>query len=259
MNEILKTYAPITLEEMSGIRLMNRTDTKYVTTRARLMKVLELAREDYRVQEINGVSNLPYFTRYYDTPRHEMFLEHHNGRKTRQKVRIRAYENTGASFLEIKNKNNHGRTAKKRIPVPTTAAWKEESLQFLNTYSRYEPSLLRGHIENHFNRITLVNRRMTERLTIDTDLCFRNLLTGEEIALPYLAIIELKRDGNTYSPIRETLRKLRVKPSGFSKYCMGMALTDRSLKQNRFKPRLHLLERLRMQNEEEMKHIQITH
>lgn len=256
MDEILKTYDPITLEEMAGIRLMNRTDTKYITTRARLMKVLALASTDYRVQVINGESNLPYFTRYYDTPMHEMFLDHHNGRKTRQKVRIRAYENTGVSFLEIKNKNNHGRTAKRRIPASVANDWQEESLQFLSTYSHYDPTLLQGHIENHFNRITLVNRRMTERLTIDTDLCFHNLLTGEDIALPYLAIIELKRDGNTYSPIRETLRTLRVKPTGFSKYCMGMSLTDRSLKQNRFKPRLHLLERLQALNEQEMRNIQ---
>lgn len=251
MNEILSAYAPITLEEMSSIRLMNRTDTKYITTRARLMEVLRIAQGEYRAQVIDGVSNLPYFTRYYDTPEHTMFLEHHNGRKTRQKIRIRAYENTGAAFLEVKNKNNHGRTAKKRIAVPTTAAWQEESLQFLDTYSRYAPDTLTGHLENHFNRITLVNKRMTERLTIDTDLCFHNLLTGEDVALPFLAIIELKRDGNTESPIREILRRLHVKPSGFSKYCMGMALTDKSLKQNRFKPRLHLLDRLEELNEKE--------
>ena len=35
MTEILQTlkeYIPISLEEMSGIKLMNRTDTKYVNT-----------------------------------------------------------------------------------------------------------------------------------------------------------------------------------------------------------------------------------
>lgn len=35
MTEILQTlkeYIPISLEEMSGIKLMNRTDTKYVTS-----------------------------------------------------------------------------------------------------------------------------------------------------------------------------------------------------------------------------------
>ena len=50
MEEILATYAPITLNEMSGIRLMNRTDTKFVTTEDRLADLLELAQPDYRVQ-----------------------------------------------------------------------------------------------------------------------------------------------------------------------------------------------------------------
>ena len=36
MDSIIRTYSPITLDEMSGIKLMNRTDTKFVTTVERL-------------------------------------------------------------------------------------------------------------------------------------------------------------------------------------------------------------------------------
>lgn len=36
MTDILSQYDPICLEEMSGIKLMNRTDTKFVTNRRRL-------------------------------------------------------------------------------------------------------------------------------------------------------------------------------------------------------------------------------
>ena len=43
MNDILSTYQPITLDEMSGIKLMNRTDTKFVTTVDRLMLLLHYA------------------------------------------------------------------------------------------------------------------------------------------------------------------------------------------------------------------------
>ena len=43
MTDILTNYQPITLEEMSGIRLMNRTDTKFVTNIATLRKLLKLA------------------------------------------------------------------------------------------------------------------------------------------------------------------------------------------------------------------------
>ena len=53
---------------------------------------------------------------------------------------------------------------------------------------------------------------MTERLTIDTGVHFHHLITGTEARLENLAIIELKRDGRTYSPIGEILRELHVRP-----------------------------------------------
>ena len=40
------------------------------------------------------------------------------------------------------------------------------------------------------------------------------------------------------------LRLLRVHPHGFSKYCMGSAFTNNLLQVNRFKPKLHDIERI---------------
>ena len=57
-------------------------------------------------------------------------------------------------------------------------------------------------------------------------------------------IIELKRDGNKTSQINKMLQNLRVKPSRFSKYCVGCAKTDPDLKQNRFKPLFTYLNKL---------------
>ena len=59
-----------------------------------------------------------------------------------------------------------------------------------------------------------------------------------------LVIIELKRDGNVYSPVLEILRVLRIKPSGFSKYCIGSVMTNKSLKQNIFKAKMVTLSKL---------------
>ena len=53
-----------------------------------------------------------------------------------------------------------------------------------------------------------------------------------------LVIIELKRDGLVFSPVLEMLRQLRIHPHGFSKYCMGSALTNPGLQVNRFKRKL---------------------
>jgi hypothetical protein len=54
-----------------------------------------------------------------------------------------------------------------------------------------------------------------------------------------LVIIELKRDGLVFSPVLEMLRQLRIHPHGYSKYCMGSALTSNGqLPVNRFKRKL---------------------
>ena len=84
---------------------------------------------------------------------------------------------------------------------------------------------------------------MTERLTIDSCLRFHNLENGNKVILPDLAIIELKRGSNASSPVAQILNRLQIRPSGFSKYCIGMALTDPLLRQNRFKPRLKSIAR----------------
>ena len=242
--ELLKDFDPITLDEMAAIRLMNRTDTKFVTNVQKLDELLRMAEGEYRIQDMEGKRNMPYYTLYFDTPRKDMFTAHHNGRKTRQKVRIRSYLESGMSFLEVKRKNNHGRTEKKRVQVFSKRIADEGCQRFLGKWLPFSPDTLEEQIENRFHRITLVNRRLTERLTIDTGLRFRNLQTGGTCQLDDLVIIELKRDGRYPSPIREMLRRLRIFPSGFSKYCMGMALTDEALKKNRFKERLRGLERL---------------
>ena len=59
-----------------------------------------------------------------------------------------------------------------------------------------------------------------------------------------LVIIELKRDGNVYSPVLEILRILRIKPSGFSKYCIGSVMTNKNLKRNIFKAKMVTLSKL---------------
>lgn len=241
----LSTFSPISLEEMSTIRLMNRTDTKYIVSLPVLMDVLRRASQYYRVQEVEGERNIAYHTTYLDTPDYAMYLAHQNGRVIREKIRVRTYVASSLTFLEVKNKNNKGRTDKKRIRVQgVDSLYVDGGEEFLRNHAWYELSALDLLLENHFHRITLVNKAMTERLTIDTGVHFHHLLTGTEAKLDNLAIIELKRDGRTYSPISEILRELHVRPSGISKYCVGTVLTAGELKYNRFKPKLRLAQKI---------------
>ena len=238
MTELLKTFAPISLEQMSSVKLMNRTDTKFVTTQQRLQQLLTMALKDYYIQEIDGQRNLEYDTTYFDTRDFDMYSEHQHGHANRQKIRFRTYCISGLKFMEVKTKNNHGRTKKKRMEVSDMDVHEAVKRNFLSQYLNYGVDTLQPVLNNHFSRITLVNKAKTERLTIDSRLSFRNLVNGTQKDMGNLVIIELKRDGRVSSPILEMLRQLHIHPHGFSKYCMGSALTNPQLPCNRFKRKL---------------------
>lgn len=245
INELLQHLEPITLEQMSSIRLMNRTDTKFVTNKENLAKLLEMAQGKYYAQFTNGAKVANYMTTYWDTDQHRFFLEHHNGRAPRQKVRVRTYMDSDITFLEVKTKNNHGRTKKKRVEVPCQEITGENgNEEFVCGLVHQSLNEMHPTVRNQFHRITLVNYGKTERLTIDYDVQFHNMETSHDANTGPLVIIELKRDGNVYSPVLEILRTLRIKPSGFSKYCIGSVMTNKSLKQNLFKLRLVKLSKL---------------
>ena len=245
IDDLLANLKPITLDEMKEIRLMNRTDTKFVTNKETLARMLELAQGKYYAQFTEGSKIANYMTTYWDTDGHRFYLEHHNGRAPRQKVRVRTYMDSDLTFLEIKTKNNHGRTKKKRVAVPSQEITGENgNEEFLQEKVHLGLADIHPTVRNQFRRITLVNYGKTERLTIDYDVRFHNYETGKDAHVGPLVIIELKRDGNVYSPILDILRTLRIKPSGFSKYCIGSVMTNKGLKQNLFKARLVKLSRL---------------
>ncbi|MCR4766020.1 MAG: VTC domain-containing protein, partial [Bacteroidaceae bacterium] len=62
INEVTRLYEPITLAEMSEVKLMNRIDTKFVTTVQKLTQLLQMAKDAYWMQEIDGQRNLAYDT-----------------------------------------------------------------------------------------------------------------------------------------------------------------------------------------------------
>lgn len=252
LQALLDLLPPITLEEMSGIRLMNRTDTKFVTTLPVLEQLLELCQGSYYAQVNCGHQISPYRTVYWDDEEYNMFQRHQHGHKPRTKVRARTYVDSDISFLEIKKKDNHGKTRKKRISVPSIEAvmndgvgeeFLKERTDFYFREAEEGRVCIKARLQNQFQRITLVNKAHTERLTIDFGLCFKNFDSGVEHELPRTVIIELKRDGRQPSPILPLLRQLRVKPAGFSKYCIGTALTNPDVRVNNFKLRLINLRR----------------
>lgn len=242
----LEAFDPIGLDQMKKVKLMNRIDTKYVIPITQLAPLLHIAAPEYFVQFTDGKRTAAYHTIYLDTADHRMYNLHQAGRKVRQKIRIRQYLDTQNTFLEIKNKNNHGRTKKKRIEIPQMDCMSmPEAIDFVAEKSWYKMENLRKHVENRFERITLVNKGFTERLTIDLGVRFHNYETDKDADIGHLVIIELKRDGATYSPMYNLLLRMHIHQGGFSKYCIGCALTNPALRQNNFKEKIHRIDSLR--------------
>ena len=245
--DIVQGMKSITLDEMSAVKLMNRIDTKYVVTERQLHAILLGIRDSYYAQEVEGNRLSPYSTVYYDTPDLTMYLIHHDRHLVRDKVRVRTYVDSHLTFCEVKHKNNKGRTKKKRIevePIPNITD-NPEAAAFLAEKQPYPVNTLSPHLITIFDRFTLVNYDKTERLTIDCNLRFENLRSGNTATMAPLAVMELKQDGRAHSLLKDVLFELRIRPFKVSKYCIGTCLTRPEVKQNRFKKKLRRIEKLK--------------
>ena len=246
--ELLTLFKPITLEEMDSIKLMNRIDSKYLTDESHLLSILrDAVTAGYRILVIENSRIHPYSSVYFDTVVLRMFQDHHNRRLVRQKVRTREYVSSGVSFLEIKRKNNKGRTSKKRIEIPNDEMLNFQSdahaCDYLARKSWFKAEELSPVLNTSFSRITLVNSAKTERLTIDTRLFFHNYRTEKDASLFDAVIIELKQDGHADSQMKRILLDHRVKPMRISKYCIAVTLTDHSVRSGRFKVKVRRIEK----------------
>ena len=247
---LLRRFEAISLSEMSAVALQDRVDTKFVMREAQLYNALATLTRQYRVLDIRGVRLNHYRTLYFDTADFALFQQHHTGRRDRYKVRTRSYVDSHLSFLEVKHKVRQNRTVKNRIATPgLLTEVTPEADAFLNDYLPFDPETLEPKLWNEYTRITLVNRQENERLTLDLRLRFSgyedSFAAGRSVDLPGMAIAEVKRDGfSRHSDFVGRMRELGVRPTGFSKYCAGVAMLFEEVKHNNFKPKMRLVEKL---------------
>lgn len=234
----IQSYKRVTLADLDQVRLMDRIDHKFCLHKSLVPSILESLKSDYFVLAIEGETIFLYDNTYFDTNDDQMYLSHHNGSGKRYKVRVRQYVQSKDNFLEVKFKNNKGWTKKERIGIQAFGnEFEKEEIDFLQIVSPFQGLHLRPKIKSYFNRITLVNKQFTERVTIDLSLGFENL--EKKITLENLAIIEIKQSRSKgTSLINEVLKTSKIRTQGFSKYCIGRSLLDKNIKKNNFKPLL---------------------
>lgn len=251
-SDLLLKFDPITLKEMDKVQLMNRVDTKFLIGLSQLSVILQQAVEHYRIVEIDGERISPYSSIYFDTDDAEMYTMHHNGKLTRCKIRMRSYVNSGDSFLEIKTKNNKGMTSKGRIKIDkkqfSSMVLNDVENHFIKNKTPYKSSVLKPQLQNFFQRITLVDKNETERVTLDIGLMYKDLHTHVMKSVDGLVIVEMKQDGAAKSHFRDYLNELHILPGSMSKYCLGMTLLKPNVKNNRFKNKLRKINKITEKN-----------
>ena len=245
LSSLLSRFQPIGISEMDHANLQNCKESKYLLTTEQALHLLSNLPETYRVFEVDGKKVQTYSTTYYDSPEFQLYLAHHNGRKPRYKVRTRSYIGSDLTFLEVKEKKNTGRTVKHRLQTGGVMTQLGSDIRdFLSScfpldYSQYKPVLI-----NEYQRITLVSAVHPERITLDIDLTYHS--ESMDILLSDIVIAEIKRSSDhTCSPALACLNSMRLRPKGFSKYCIGISLLYGDLvKHNNFRIVLRFLSKL---------------
>lgn len=229
---------------MDGVKLQDRTDTKYVFSEAELLHVLEAMRPHYRMLEVDGKRGTEYRSLYFDTPDLRHYQDHHNKRTFRVKVRYREYIGSDLVYLEVKRKTGRGRTDKARMRVATIPQrMSPEEFAFVTKASGSD-AVLEPALWNHFTRYTFVSNNSPERLTMDLHLRYTH--PDGEGDLGGIVVAELKQErADRTSAFVGIMRSFGLRPAGMSKYCIGMLTLQRPVKHNAFKEVLLKLQRLR--------------
>ncbi len=239
---ILEKFEPISLDGMDKVKLMNRVDTKYIFNVTRLPELLSQLSNYYLLLIIGDSGLSKYENEYLDTDRYDMYLQHHNGKLNRHKIRFRTYRNTGLSFFETKFKTNKRRTIKLRVEVTEPNHSINKAASILLPPTGYTADMLHESLKVNFTRITLVSKTVPERLTIDINLSYS--ADGHNCDYPQLAIAEVKQSRASSSVFARLMRESHIQPFSFSKYCLGIASLNPSIKINNFKYKIHHVNKL---------------
>lgn len=242
--QIVADFLPISLDEMDDVKLMSRTDTKFAFKANKMPLLLQKLLPFYRVLAIDGKLIHDYKSLYYDTDNRKFYLDHHNGRVNRNKIRFREYVGSKLTFLEIKRKNNKGKTIKKRMKVDAISNELSEKQQNYIEKIIGRPMDVNAKQWINFSRITFVHKTQKERLTIDVNLTFEN--SNEKGDMKHIVIAEVKQERmSRSSDFMRIAKEMHILPIRISKYCLTTLALNPELKKNRFKKKVLFINKLK--------------
>lgn len=241
---------PLAFEALGSDTLLDRIDTKYLVPASQVPEILSEALGEYRILTYGGQSVSRYQTRYYDTADFQAYRDHRIGRAPRAKVRVRSYLDSDLSFLEVKWKTHRGRTTKVRERY--SGDWCSAVAAFrsgpLAKYAEGIPwDRLQVAATITYDRVTLMHRAGSERVTIDLNLNFQN--GDQEISHSGMAIIEVKQGWMNRGGISAVLRRRGIREASMSKYCLCIAqLFPDRVKTNEYRRLISIVRQLEASN-----------
>lgn len=225
----------LSLEELLAVAdLQTRRDRKYLVPQEEVDGLI--AQSDTRVLAIGGSRVFRYESVYFDTDHLDSYLGAARRRPRRFKVRTRSYLDSDQCMVEVKTRDARGRTVKHRHPHPV-----EHRGELTDTARRFVATigLAAGHVDalrpamtTRYRRATLLQEQPASRVTVDFDVTW---LDPEGLAadLTGFVLIETKTAGQP-CPFDRILWRAGHRPVTISKYCTGLAATDRGIPSNKW-------------------------
>lgn len=240
----LNDFECMGLQDLDAQNFSDRRDTKSIFSSAIVPKLIHNLTALYKILEVDGIRIFHYESLYLDTPDLKFYNDHQRNRAKRHKIRFRRYVNQGSHYFEIKTKNGKGRSSKMRIPTNSdfnllTSALKD----IVRVHAGTDPDSLSPSLQVAVNRITLLHKDGSEKVTLDFNVQFSS---GDKIKkLNDLVIAEVKQiKFNSNSDFFKIQKQLGIYPLSISKYCVGVASLNNTVKTNRFKSSLIKIQKI---------------
>jgi len=252
----LTGFAPIDLTELNATAsYLKRIDRKFLLTEAQFLEVLKDLSSDFRTLEIAGKRVFQYDNVYMDTSDYLFYKQHQEEVPGRTKVRTRHYTDAGdLAFFEYKQKEN-GVTKKFRYQFPaaehgTMTKGKKRFFDgvWQSLYGTKAPNITPA-MRTAYNRLTLVSKDGSERLTIDFNISVKDLRSeiANEIKLDNLVIIESKSLSDNCKSVQTIEAHGIARANSCSKYSLWVVYSGLAEKWSKFQETMNKIQEIRME------------
>jgi hypothetical protein len=231
LRDAIAPFGPVSLAEIEALAALQvRRDRKYLVPPERIATLIACAAafEQPRVLEIGGERLFRYESLYFDTPALASYFDAAHRRPRRRKVRTRSYVDSDTCMLEVKARDNRGRTVKHRLPYEMC--------------HRRELTETGRALMSSYRRATLLFEESGLRATIDVDLAWCDPAENH-LAAPRLVLVETK--SLTFGSFFDRLLwRFGHRPAAISKYCTGLAALTPGLQANKWHRTLQIVRAL---------------